>query len=84
MGKGCPCANPPGSGKYVPVKQPKPRLPKNYNESESEQNPEKKKSSGITFTEYLESKYQNNRNKDVGTQSYNNRSKNKSLLGFVK
>jgi hypothetical protein len=70
MGKGCPCANPPGAGKFKPVRQPKPRLPVNAKEISVADSEQKKSSRGLSLNAYLDVKYHDINNKILSNTAF--------------
>lgn len=88
---GCPCANPPGTSKFKPIKVPRPRAiqSKSTPKSDEEGLKENEKttgSSGINRQQYLEKEYA-----DINKKMYNNALNNnhfnvlkkKRLSGFL-
>lgn len=88
---GCPCANPPGTSRFKPIKAPRPRsvqtksVPKTEEVEEEIQIP-KKKSTGLTRQQYLDKEYA-----EINKKMYDNAFKNnhvnilkrKYLSGFL-
>lgn len=88
---GCPCANPPGTSKYKPIKVPRPRTiqPKSTpkrdeEEQKNDENPTG--SSGINRKQYLDKEYAEINKKMFQNALINNHSnvlKKKRLSGFL-
>lgn len=78
MGK-CPCANPPGTSRFNPIKIPRPRKPEC--DSDCKKTIEKK-SSGMNRQQWLESRYTNINRKMFQNSLYTYKY-NGHLSGFI-